>query len=79
MLCARCLCNKHRRNARQSTGTKTRNDTCNKDEGGALGSGLQGTSDESENGGEEKTINTSDPISSPATDEAADDGTEVVL
>lgn len=59
--------------------SQTSDHTCTEDEGQVLGSGLQRTPDQGENGGKEDSIDTANAISDPSTNETADNSSEIIL
>jgi hypothetical protein len=79
MFCARDFGNQDRRYSCQGAGTKTGDHTSNEDEIRSLRGCLQSSSDKSEDGGIEETVDSSDTISSPTTHEATNNGSEIVL
>jgi hypothetical protein len=79
MFCARDFRNQDRRYSSQGAGTKTCDHTSNEDEIGSLRGCLQSSSYKSEDGSIEETVDSSNTISGPTTDEATNNGSEIVL
>jgi hypothetical protein len=79
MIRCRYLRDQDRCDTSQSSSTETGDNAGDEDEVKTLSGALECSADESEDGSEEDSVDATDSVCDPAANEAADNGTEIVL